>query len=97
MGSQFTSPPTIPSVPKPPHVTSAITQGSLNDLDFFFALTEKGRKLSEHDIDAGLVKDFLRDIGSNIRDQDLENPRQLYENMRLVRTMPAIERKMAKR
>lgn len=33
------------------------------------------------------MKDFLRDIGSNIRDQDLENPRQLYENMRLVRTM----------
>ena len=45
------------------------------------------RELSEDDIDAGLVKDFLRDIGSNIRDQDLENPRQLYENMRLVRTM----------
>lgn len=33
------------------------------------------------------MKDFLRDIGSNIRDQDLENPRQLYENMRLVRTI----------
>ena len=54
---------------------------------FLFALTEKGRELSEDDIDAGLVKDFLRDVGSNIRDQDLENPRQLYENMRLVRTM----------
>ena len=26
-------------------------------------------------------------MGSNIRDQDLENPRQLNENMRLVRTM----------
>ena len=33
------------------------------------------------------MKDFLRDIDSQIRDQDLKNPRQLYENMRLVRTM----------
>lgn len=54
---------------------------------FLFVLTEKGRELSEDDIDAGLVKDFLRDIRSNIQDQDLKNPRRLYENMRLVRLM----------
>ena len=54
---------------------------------FLFVLTEKGKELSESDIDASLVKDFLRAIGSNIRDQDFDNPRQLYENMRLVRPM----------
>ena len=58
----------------------------------FFALTEKGRKLSEHDIDKGLVKAFLRDIKSEIQDQDLENPRQLYENMRLVKPIGDRER-----
>lgn len=31
------------------------------------------------------MKDFLKDVKSNIRDQDLKNPRQLYENMRLVK------------
>ena len=43
--------------------------------------------MSEDDIDPSLVEDFLRDIGSNIQNQDLDNPRQLYENMRLVRSM----------
>lgn len=49
--------------------------------------TEKGKELSEDDIDPSLVKDFLRDIGSKIGNQDLDNPRQLYENMKLVRSM----------
>lgn len=33
------------------------------------------------------MKKFLKDIGSDIQDQDFDNPRQLYENMRLVRPM----------
>lgn len=47
---------------------------------------ERGNQLTEKDISSSLVKEFLRDIGSNIRDQDLHDPRQLYENMRLVRS-----------
>ncbi len=50
-------------------------------------MTEKGKELTVGDIDASLVKHFLRDIGSNIQDQDFDNPRQLYANMRLVRPM----------
>lgn len=47
------------------------------------SLTERGNQLTENDISSSLVKMFLSDIGSNI--QDFRNPRQLYENMRLVR------------
>lgn len=86
MGSHFTS----HSHPFPSHAPSCRFRdhgGEPKRPWFLFVLTEKGRELSEDDINAGLVKDFLRDIGSNIRDQDLKNPRRLYENMRLVRSM----------
>ena len=59
-------------------------QRGLNWSLFIFA--ERGNQLTENNISSSLVKEFLSDIGSNIRDQDLQCPRQLYENMRLVRS-----------
>ena len=60
----------------------------LNRISFTFLFAERGNQLTEDDIDLSLVTDFLRDVNSNIQDQDLKhNPLRLYENMRLVRRL----------